>query len=305
MADPIVLLVAPATSGGAALRERLQSLGFRCDLIDASGAPRGWMDARADVIVVMETGTFGSPASMLLSRRPGTTLEELPVIALGPPPPRGAAESAGVDETIPEDADDAHLAERLRVWARWGRRLVRLRELETAVTEHQETDPLTGLPGHRPFHERLETEVGRSVRYGSAVSVLIGDVESMRTVNERYGHRTGDRVLREVGQTLRRALRQVDFIARYEGDRFGIVLAESRREGASLVAARLRSLVGSLIFRGESTSGSPLPLLKIAILFGEASLPDASLRGKSALLAAAEKDLSGLKTARATPTVTA
>jgi diguanylate cyclase (GGDEF)-like protein len=242
---------------------------------------------------------------MLLSRRPGTALEGLPVIALGSRPPRGFAEGSEVDETIPEDADDEHLAERLRVWTRWGSRLTRLRDLESAAIAHQETDALTGLPGHRPFHERLEIEVGRSERYGSSVSVLIGDVESMRTVNERYGHRTGDRVLREVGQTLRRALRQVDFIARYEGDRFGIILAESRREAASLVAARLRSLVGSLIFRGESSSGSPLPLLKLSILFGEASLPHGSLRGKSALLAAAQADLTGLKTARATPTVSA
>jgi diguanylate cyclase (GGDEF)-like protein len=303
VADPVVLLVAPASSGGAALRDRLTALGFSCELVDATSQPRGWLEARGDVVLVLETGGFGSPASFILSRRSGTRIEGLPLIVLGQRPPRG--EGGGPDEVIPADATDSALAERLRVWGRWASRAARQRDLEAQIDGLAESDALSGLPGHRAFQERLDLEVKRAMRYASPVGLLLGDIEGMRTVNERYGHRTGDRVLREVGQTLRRALREVDFVSRYEGNRFGIVLPESDAEATMKVGARLRSLVASLIFRGEAASSTPLPLMKVSILFGHASLPAVGLLGRTALFEAAEHALERERRARTSPVLPA
>lgn len=298
MADPVVVLVAPAASGGAALRDRLGSLGFRCELIDSSGPPRGWRAADGDFVLVLEPGGYSSPVPVLLSRRGGTRLEGLPLIVMGAMASVSPSEAAQVDEVLKAEISDLVLLERLRVWGRWGLRARKFADLEAQVRDAQELDPLTGLPGHRAFQERLDMEVKRCDRYASPVGLILADVEGMRTINERYGHRTGDRVLREVGETIRRAIRDVDMVARYEGDSFGVLLPEAVPDTTLKVVSRLRTLVSSLIFRGESQGAGAPPLLKIGILFGLAGLPDERLRGKGALLAAAEADLERERSAR-------
>ena len=126
MADPVVLLVAPAGGPGAALRERLIALGFRCELIDSSGPPRGWRAADGDVILAVEAGGYSSPVSVLVAKRAGTPLEGLPLLVLGSRP-SGTAEDREVDEVVPAEAQDRVLQERLRAWGRWGRQARRLR----------------------------------------------------------------------------------------------------------------------------------------------------------------------------------
>jgi diguanylate cyclase (GGDEF)-like protein len=305
VADRVVLLVVPAVSAGAALRDRLAFLGFRCEVVEASGPPRGWLDADPAVIVVVDPGGYSGTTAQVLARRAGTSLEEVPLVVVGSPPGAPDPESTGVDEVLAADVDDALLGRRLRAWCRWGALGGRLRELRSRLAELQDQDPLSGLPGHRGLHEKLESEVKRSERYGSPLGLLIGDIEGMREINEKYGYRTGDRILREVGQTLRRALRQADFVARYEGDAFALVLPESGPEATRMVLGRLRSLVGNLIFRGESPQGAPAPLLKVSILFGHACFPGDAAGGRTALLAAAESDLARLRASRAGPAVPA
>jgi diguanylate cyclase (GGDEF)-like protein len=199
---------------------------------------------------------------------------------------------------LPSNVSDLSLLERLRVWGKWGLRAHRLSDLEGQVRDSQETDPLTGLPGHRSFQERLDIEVKRCERYASPLGLILADVEGMRALNERYGHRTGDRVLREVGETIRKGIRDVDMVARYEGDSFAILLPEAVVETTTKVVTRLRTLVSSLIFRGETHGPGVAPLLKVGILFGLAGLPDERVRGKGALLAAAMADLERERRAR-------
>jgi diguanylate cyclase (GGDEF)-like protein len=305
VADPVVVLVAPAAAGGTALRDRLISHGFRCELIDSSGPPRGWRAADGDLVLILEQGGYSSTVPVLLTRRGGTRLEGLPLIVMGVTTAIAPAEAAHVDETISVDASDLLLKERLNVWGRWGIRARRLADLETQVRDAQEIDPLTGLPGHRAFQERLDIEVKRSERYGSPLGLILADVEGMRTINDRYGHRTGDRVLREVAETIRRAIRDVDMVARYQGDLFGILLPEAVPDTTLKVVSRLRTLVSNLIFRGESTGTGAPPLLKINIHFGLAGQPDERLRGKGALLTAAEADLEKERSQRTPPAIPA
>src|SRR5262245_64076347 len=120
----------------------------------------------------MEQGGFSGTTSILISRRAGTPLEGLPIVILGHVPPLSAAETAEVDETLDAGATDHALLSCLRHWSRWGVRVRRLREVEQLVREGQSSDALTGLPGHRAFHERLDMEVKRSERYESPLGLI-------------------------------------------------------------------------------------------------------------------------------------
>ena len=80
-------------------------------------------------------------------------------------------------------------------------------------------DPLTGVANRISFDERLQEEIVRFARFGSPVSVLIWDIDHFKSVNDTFGHRAGDRVLREVAKCLAGRLRTTDFVARF-GEKF-------------------------------------------------------------------------------------
>jgi len=77
------------------------------------------------------------------------------------------------------------------------------------------TDPLTGLPNRRAFREALEREWLRAQRYRRPLGLFLLDLDDFKQVNDEHGHLVGDQVLRQVASTLRGAIRDTDFIARY------------------------------------------------------------------------------------------
>lgn len=106
------------------------------------------------------------------------------------------------------------------------------------------TDSLTGLYNRRYFEECLWQELRRSQRYGHPFSLLLCDVDNFKPMNDRHGHLHGDRVLREVAQTLRGAVRASDLACRYGGDEFAILLLETGKSGALIAAEKIRKVVG-------------------------------------------------------------
>ncbi len=102
------------------------------------------------------------------------------------------------------------------------------------------TDALTGLPNFRAFVEVIERESARAVREGSHLCVLYVDLDNFKTVNDGYGHATGDTVLQRVGAALRSSVRSGDVVARIGGDEFIILLWHAAREDADEIAARIR-----------------------------------------------------------------
>jgi diguanylate cyclase (GGDEF)-like protein len=151
--------------------------------------------------------------------------------------------------------------EELRARVGVGERIVRQQRalkgqralLEKLVRE----DPLTGLSSRRFFEERLGEEWARAFRYHHPLSLVIGDLDNFKQINDRYGHPTGDRVLASVGELLRRDLRQSDIAARYGGDEFALLLPETEEEGALLTAERLRVKVKETNFTEAVT---PFPV---------------------------------------------
>ncbi len=117
---------------------------------------------------------------------------------------------------------------------------------------HQEalTDPLTGLPNRRAFEETLEREVHRARRYGHTFALLMVDLNGFKRINDTYGHVQGDVVLRQTAQALRSALRESDFLARYGGDEFVVLLPETDAQQAYRVAQKLAQHIEQLTFEG-------------------------------------------------------
>ena len=111
-----------------------------------------------------------------------------------------------------------------------------------------ETDSLTGLPNREAYEQRLQMELARWQRYNNPLSLAVLDIDHFKKINDTYGHQAGDRVLKLIAQTLRRSLRSTDFIGRYGGEEFVVLLPETDREQADVVLNKIRTTVAKTPF---------------------------------------------------------
>jgi diguanylate cyclase (GGDEF)-like protein len=110
--------------------------------------------------------------------------------------------------------------------------------------QHQaRTDGLTGLANHRTFYEVLEKELWRSKRYGEHISLIMVDVDNLKTINDSYGHRAGDKAIQEISKRIQESIRQIDTAARYGGDEFAIILPNTSLTDAAVAAERMVTVV--------------------------------------------------------------
>jgi len=120
------------------------------------------------------------------------------------------------------------------------------------MAEHERLaaiDVLTGLRNRRAFQQQMSVEMARSNRYGSALSLLLLDVDHFKEINDGHGHAAGDRVLSLLGGLLREQLRTPDIPARWGGEEFVIALPNTDLAGAEVVAERLRLAVVKAVIR--------------------------------------------------------
>jgi len=145
----------------------------------------------------------------------------------------------------------------------------RLQAVNARLEALSHTDSLTTVHNHRFFHERLRQEQAAARRYGYNVSLLMLDIDDFKTVNDTYGHVTGDRVLRAVARALETELRETDVLCRYGGEEFTVILGHTPASQVHDVAERLRRAVGRL---HEVDPSVPSP---VTASFGGATLrPD-------------------------------
>jgi len=106
--------------------------------------------------------------------------------------------------------------------------------------QHQATtDGLTGLANHKTFYEILEKELWRSRRYGGQISLIMVDIDNLKKINDTYGHRAGDKVIREISRRIKECIRQIDTAARYGGDEFAVILPNTPLTDAVVAAERM------------------------------------------------------------------
>lgn len=120
-------------------------------------------------------------------------------------------------------------------------------ELEIKATH----DALTGLWNHEEIIEILNHELARAERDGSCVSTIMADIDFFKQVNDTYGHMSGDEVLRQTAQKIRSNVRSYDFVGRYGGEEFLLILPECNRTCALSFAERIRSGVDRSLIRTQ------------------------------------------------------
>jgi diguanylate cyclase (GGDEF)-like protein len=133
----------------------------------------------------------------------------------------------------------------------------RTRELEQAnrlLAEASRTDALTGLPNRRGFLEVVEHELERSARADRVCSVVMIDLDHFKEINDRHGHAVGDAVLQKAAALLRDVLRAEDLVARWGGEEFIVLLAETSGDAAGLVAEKVRLALSSSTFEHDGVA---------------------------------------------------
>lgn len=147
------------------------------------------------------------------------------------------------------------------------------------IQRQASTDGLTGLVNHRTFYEILEKELWRSRRYGGRISLIMVDIDNLKQINDTYGHRAGDRVIREVSRRIKSCIRQIDTAARYGGDEFAVILPNTALSDARFAAERMLEAVAS---RPTNWNREDIPL-SVSIGLGEydSDMSPEDITGKS------------------------
>jgi diguanylate cyclase (GGDEF)-like protein len=137
------------------------------------------------------------------------------------------------------------------------------------ATRQSLVDDLTRLYNVRYLYQTLDNEIRRARRYNSPVSVVFMDLDGFKLVNDIHGHRAGSVTLTEVAQVIARSVREADFIARYGGDEFVMMLPETPASRAVEVAERVRAQIAAHPFSGGIAAD-----IRLTASFGVASFPE-------------------------------
>lgn len=151
------------------------------------------------------------------------------------------------------------------------------------------TDSMTGLLRHAVFKDRLDTEVGRCRRQDDALACVMLDIDHFKSINDRHGHATGDRVIQGLARLLRRRFRATDLVGRYGGEEFALAILQTTADRARDLVDDLRRRFSSLVF------ATPSGTLTATFSAGIATYPACDSRDE--LLVAADEALYAAKQA--------
>ncbi|WP_295810040.1 PleD family two-component system response regulator [uncultured Nitratireductor sp.] len=151
----------------------------------------------------------------------------------------------GVNDYIVRPIDQQELLARLRTQLRRKRYNDRLRSSVSQGFQMAVTDPLTGLHNRRYLDTHLPKLLARAVTRQRPLSLMIADIDRFKSINDSWGHQGGDDVLREFADRLRHNIRGIDLICRFGGEEFVVVMPDTQKDVAEMVAERLRVAIAN------------------------------------------------------------
>ena len=157
------------------------------------------------------------------------------------------------------------------------------KELESALLKLEFlaiTDPLTELFNRRHFETAIENEFVRTLRYQSHTSCIMIDIDHFKRINDQYGHRAGDMVLKEIARLIKCCIREIDTAARWGGEEFSILLPQTTQDAALNVAQRTSNSVSHYTFSSFTE--------KITVSIGIATVPEKTIDTAEKLIHAAD-----------------
>ncbi len=174
---------------------------------------------------------------------------------------------AGADDYLTKPVDDAELIARLTTAERVIRLEASLKQRNKEIALLSITDPLTQVFNRGYLNENLPKAFKRAVRYHQRLTIMIGDIDHFKRINDRFGHQVGDQVLQSFVTLINDSLRKdLDWMARYGGEEFIIVLPETDLKGGMAAAERFRTSVRDLGTRVGDQD------IRITVSFGVAAL---------------------------------
>jgi len=123
-------------------------------------------------------------------------------------------------------------------------------------------DTLTNIPNRLAYEKRIEEEINRWKRFKQPTCIAVWDIDLFKAINDKYGHRAGDRVLRAVAESLATGIRTTDFLARFGGEEFVTIFCGTKIDDAARVIDNMRIGISELKFH---IRGTPLPPVTISI----------------------------------------
>jgi diguanylate cyclase len=161
------------------------------------------------------------------------------------------------------------------------RDITRRKQMEEELKHLATHDPLTGLYNRQEFEQRLSNEIDRASRYKHTLSVFMLDIDHFKSVNDTYGHQTGDTVLRLFAELINNSIRKTDYASRYGGEEFLVLLPETSLVIAIELAERLCNNIYQYSFPLDDNKE-----LNITASIGVASIPEHAQSSKDLIKAA-------------------
>lgn len=197
----------------------------------------------------------------------------------------------GASDFLVKPFDGEELAVRVASLLRMRALVEELREKNALLERLALTDELTGINNRRRFFDAVRERMALGMRHNFKVACLLMDIDHFKSINDTYGHITGDSVLRRIGALLSSGTREGEVLARFGGEEFITCLFNTDYRSAAAAAERFRNLVKSCDFQASDGTA-----LKVTVSIGLAIYPQASIVNIDELIKAADDALYEAKT---------
>lgn len=294
MAEPSRVLVVQAEHGER-LFQRTLFADAGLTVIEASSGAEAVSHLSTDRpdLVVLGRSLPDMDGLELLPRLKSSELDFVPVLVVSQrseTAERVRGLQLGADDYLSRPCDPAELLARAKALLRNKQTHDKIRKLQQSLEQMVVSDPLTGLHNRRYLMDRLTQEMQRADRHGESLAFAMIDLDGFKPINDQFGHVTGDKVLRAVGNAVSRCIRVSDIAARYGGDEFAIILPQTPPEGAMRVVERVLRTISELSLTDENGA-----VCKVTASLGLAYYPADDIETPEDLVHSADGALYGAK----------